>query len=93
MRISPTSLEYVPDHFKTQEMCNEAAEEEPSSLRYVPDYFVTQQQIKIWHDEYYDGGHWYDWYDKFFVWYEGHQKQKAQKALIKEELLPIAWHP
>ena len=26
-------------------------------------------------------------------WYEGHQKRKAQKAKIIEELLPIAWHP
>ena len=26
-------------------------------------------------------------------WYEGHQKRKAQKAKIKDELMPIAWHP
>ena len=24
---------------------------------------------------------------------KGYQKRKAQKAKIKEELLPIAWHP
>ena len=24
---------------------------------------------------------------------EGHQKRKAQKAQIKKELMPIAWHP
>ena len=47
---------------------------------------MTQKQIKIWHD------------DIFFKsyeakWYEGYQKRKAQKASIKEELLPIAWLP
>ena len=26
-------------------------------------------------------------------WFEGYQKQKAQKASTKEELLPIAWYP
>ena len=26
-------------------------------------------------------------------WYNGYQNRKAQKAKIKEELLPIAWHP
>ena len=31
--------------------------------------------------------------DNFFEWYDGYKKRKAQKASIKEELLPIAWHP
>ena len=26
-------------------------------------------------------------------WYSGYQKHKAQIASIKEELLPIDWHP
>ena len=26
-------------------------------------------------------------------WYDGYKKRKAQKAKIKEELLPIPWHP
>ena len=26
-------------------------------------------------------------------WYNGYKKRKAQKAKIKEELLPITWHP
>ena len=37
------------------------------------------------------------WYDddkdKFFRWYKSYQKRKAQKANIKEELMPITWHP
>ena len=26
-------------------------------------------------------------------WYEDYHKRKAQKAWIKEELMPIPWHP
>ena len=50
----------------------------------------------MWYDDYYDddGDHW-DCYDneEFFEWCEGYKKRKAQKSQIKEELLPIAWHP
>ena len=39
-------------------------------------------------------GLWYeDFDDEIIEWYEGYQKSKAQKAKIKEELLPIVWHP
>ena len=27
------------------------------------------------------------------MWLKGYNQRKAQKAKIKEELLPIAWHP
>ena len=51
----------------------------------------------MWYDDYYDddGDYWGndDNEDKFSGWYNGYQKRKAQKAKIKEELLPIAWHP
>ena len=54
----------------------------------------------MWHDDYYDddGGHWDDDddddnEDKFFEWYNGYKKRKAQKAKIKKELMPINWHP
>ena len=30
--------------------------------------------------------------DELSNWYEGHQKRKSQKAKIKKELLPVAWH-
>ena len=45
-------------------------------------------QIDLWHENNY-------WHhdDKLIKWYECYQKRKAQKAKIKEELLPIAWHP
>ena len=31
--------------------------------------------------------------DDIIEWYEGHLKRKAQKVKIKDELMPIAWHP
>ena len=43
-----------------------------------------------------DGDHWDDDdddEDKFFEWYNGYKKREAQKAQIKKELMPIAWHP
>ena len=69
-------------------MCDKAVKDDPSSLQFVPDWFVTQEQIDIWYDDDY-------WYhdDELMEWYEGYKKRKAQKAKIKEELIPIAWHP
>ena len=48
---------------------------------------VTREQVKLWHG--------YNYYcnNEFIKWYEGHQKRKAQKVKIKDELVPIAWHP
>ena len=57
-------------------------------MQFVPDWFVTQQQLKIWHD---DDNYYND--DELIELYEGHQKPKAKKAKIKEELLSILWHP
>ena len=79
------TLEHVPDHFKTGEMCKRAIEADLYTLVFCPDWFVTQEQIKSWYDDDYD--------DEATGWYEGYQKRKAQKVSIKEELLPIAWHP
>ena len=79
--MEPYFLASVPNRFKTQKMCDKAVREERSSLQFVPDWYVTQQQTKIWHDH------------RLIKWYRGYKKRKAQKAKIKEELLPIAWHP
>ena len=76
---------HVPGHLKMQEMCDKAVRDDHSSLQYVPDWFVTQQQLKLWHV--------YDDFYKRTEWDDGYQKRKTQKASIKEELLPIAWHP
>ena len=50
----------------------------------------------MWYDDYYDGNgdHWATGgNDNFLEWYDGYKKRKAQKAQIKKELMPIAWHP
>ena len=74
--VKPWQLYYVPDHIKTQELCNDEVEEEPSSLQYVPDYFVTQKQLKIW----LDGDDYCNDDDEFNKWYEGYKKRKSKKA-------------
>ena len=81
-------LKYVPDRFKTQKMCDEAVSYDPSSLQYVPHYFVMQQQVKTWYN--YNG---YCNANELIKWYNDYQKWKAQRAKIKKELMPIAWHP
>ena len=49
---------------------------------------MTQQQIDTWYDDdYVYNDH------EMIRWYDGYKKRKAQKAKIKEELLPIAWYP
>ena len=80
----------IPDCFKTQEMCDKAVKDDSFSLQFVPDWFIRRELVGLWHDDYYDdgGGHWDDDdEDKFFEWYHGYKKRKAQKASIKEELL------
>ena len=81
-------MQFVPEYFKTQEVCDKAFEKDFLSLKFIPDWFVTQRQIKIWYDDYfYD-----DDCDEVLWWYKGYKKFKEQKAQIKKELLPIAWH-
>ena len=80
----PWTLGHIPDQYKTQEMCNEAVQREPEVLEYVPDWFVTLQ--KMWYEEFDDD-------DVLITWRDAYIKRKAQKAKIKEELMPVAWHP
>ena len=68
--------------------CDKAVIDDTSSLQFIPGWFVTQQQIDLWYD---DECQYYD--DELIKWYKGYQKRKDQKAKIKKELLPIAWHP
>ena len=46
-----------------------------------------QEQLKIWVDDDY-----YCYDDELIEWYDVYKKHKTQKAQIKEELMPIAWH-
>ena len=84
----PDTPEFVPDHLNTQKMSKEAVEKYLYNLIFVSDRFVTQEQVKLWHD---DASYCNN--DKPIGWYDGHQKRKAEKAKIKEELMPITWHP
>ena len=87
VEVDPWQLKDVPDHLKTQEICDNAVKDYLFSLRLVPNWLVTQQQI----DTRYDYNYVYN--DSEMVrWYDWYKKRKAQKAKIKEELLPIAWH-
>ena len=38
---------YVHDHFKMQEICNEAVKENPYTLRFVPDLFKTPEMCEM----------------------------------------------
>ena len=82
------SLRHIPDRFKIQEMPIKAVEVDPSFLQLVPDWFETQEQLKLWHgsDDWHDD-------DELIGWYDGYKKRKVQNAKIKEELMPISWHP
>ena len=51
VKDEPETLEFVPDHFKAQEMCDKEVEEDPCVLGFVSDWFATHQQVKIWHDD------------------------------------------
>ena len=45
-------LEYVPNHFRTQEMCERAVEENIWSVVYVPDQYKTQEMCDKAVEEY-----------------------------------------
>ena len=36
---------YIPDHYKTQEMCDRFISDDPFSLRYIPEKYKTQQMF------------------------------------------------
>ena len=44
---NPFSLRYVPDQYKTQQMCDQAANDFLASLKIVPEWFVISKMIKI----------------------------------------------
>ena len=84
----PWWLEHLPHHLKTEEICNKAVRDHLFSLHFAPDWFVTQQQRNVWYDDDYAYND-----NEMIKWYDRYKKRKAQKASIKEELMPIAWHP
>ena len=78
VKQDPQLLQYVPDHLRTREMCEEVVNEYPDALKYVPDWFITQKMCEKYQN------------DEVILNY---QKRKEEKKHIKEELLPITWHP
>ena len=80
-------LGYVPDHLTMQQMCDKVVGDYLFFLQLVPDWFVTKQQVDIWYDDNYVYND-----NEMIEWYEGYKKRKAQKATIKEKLMPISWH-
>ena len=83
VEVDPWLLKYVPDHFKTQKMCDKVVRDgAPIFLEHPPNWFITKQQLKIMGDHCNN-----NWFNER---YEGYQKRRAQKAKIKEELMPIA---
>ena len=75
--MRPYMLDNVPDHFKTQEMCEKAVELDHLSLIYAPDWFVTQQKIGP-RDEYCN--------NEIIKSHSGYQKRKAEKEQIKKRI-------
>ena len=88
MCIEPHPLAFIPDCFKTRDMCDDIVWRDPFYLPFVLHWFITQEYIDLWDD---DNDYWND--DRLDKWNIDYQKRKAQKASIKEELLPIAWYP
>ena len=88
----------IPDKFKTKEMCERAVETAPRIFfEDVPDYFVTPKILElcknaIAEDKQKDYQDAYQTF-KMMACIEEYKDCKYQKARIKEELLPIAWHP
>ena len=62
-------------------------------MKYVPGWFVMHQKLLRVTKRTIGRRCMFPHYDDDLIkWYEGYNKQKAQKTSIKEELMPIAWH-
>ena len=72
--LGPSVLQLVPDHFKTQEICDDAVRDESFSLQYVSYWFVTQQQVKLRDD-------------RLISWYNGYQKRQGPESKNKRRTL------
>ena len=86
-------LEYVPDWFKARGMCERAVKEDCDSLIHVRDWFVVAQEMRYIGYSHVAALEPWGHDDRAIKWYQSYKKRKAQKASIKEELIPIAWHP
>ena len=67
----------VSDHFKMQDMCDNAARDYLFALHFVFFWFIAQQQIDMWHDDNYVYND-----NEIIRWYDGYKKRKAQNVKI-----------
>ena len=79
---SHSSFVYIPDCFKTQEMCSDKFNDD------IPDWFITLEMIEIVSRPCCARCDF-----EFDEWFNGYKERKAQKAQIRDEVMPIAWHP
>ena len=84
---SHSSFMYIPDCFKTQEMCSDKFYFS-DEVDDIPDWFITLEMIEIFSRPCCAGCDF-----EFDEWFNSYKERKAQKAQIKAELLAIAWHP
>ena len=42
---------YVPDCFKTQEICDKTVKDDSSFLQFISDWFITIEWIDMWYDD------------------------------------------
>ena len=84
--VNPYNFEYMPDRFKNQEMCSDKYNYS-REVDDIPDWFITQEMIEN------SDGCCASRNNELHDWLNGYKERKAQKAQIKDELTPSAWHP
>ena len=84
---SHSSFMYIPDCFKTQEMCSDKFHFS-DEVDDIPDWFITLEMIAIVSRPCCARCDF-----EFDEWFNAYKERKAQKAQIRDELMPIAWHP
>ena len=91
LKIDQLLLEYVPDEFKTRDICDKALLKEVCCVEHVPDYFITDKicdQVEEKLENVYD--------DKSRMIYDrinAYKERKNLKLKLARDLLPVAWHP
>ena len=85
--VNPYNFEYIPGRFKTQEMCSDKFHFS-DEVDDIPDWFITLEMIEIVSRPCCARCDF-----EFDEWFNGYKERKAQKSQIRDELMPIAWHP
>ena len=83
-------LRCVPDHFKTQEMCDKAIMKDGSILRFVPDNFIKDFMFQRFLIKGRNTPYGVEVVNNII---ERLRLRKFFYVEIRDELLAIAWHP